>query len=103
MGCAKALSLGACISTVKSPNGSLLHNAWAGYSTIAQHFYPPLATALEIVPFGFKFFFEDWIASASASGLRFGVVPFCFKWGGDLKGIKKGLPMGNPFFVVIVL
>ena len=47
--------------------------------------------------------FLNLIALASASGLRFGVVPFCFKWGGDLKGIKKGLPMGNPFLVVIVL
>ena len=49
------------------------------------------------------YFFLNLIVSASASGLRFGVVPFCFKGGGDLKGIKKGLPMGNPFFVVIVL
>ena len=27
---------------------------WAGHSAIAQHFYPPVATALAIVPFGFK-------------------------------------------------
>ena len=27
---------------------------WAGHSTIAQHFYPPIATALEKTPFGFK-------------------------------------------------
>ena len=54
-GCAKARSnrrMEACPIMLTYAQSTL--RLWAGHSTIAQHFYPPVATALEKTPFGFK-------------------------------------------------
>ena len=54
-GCAKALSncqMEACPIMLTYAFSTL--RLWAGHLTIAQHFIPPVATALEITPFGFK-------------------------------------------------